>query len=138
MTRAASASDNASRSPGRRDLSDAVPEIALGGDSGCAQCADDADLDCKQHRLGNIGARDPDRVETAFDPLGNRPAERRTQDLVHLLDCSTESRIGVQRRPPHARKLRTIAAKNKSEPSSGNSRSSDEFRGRFIGQKPIQ
>ena len=93
------------RGPGRCDLADTMPEMGGGADTDGSQCPDDADLDGKQQRLRDVGAR---------QQLGVRPRFREAR--------SPTSRVpaGADRRPPRPQRRKTALVRNASRPMPAN------------------
>ena len=101
--------------PRRGDLADAVADMAGGDNPEPAQHADDAELDRKQERLGDVGVDQLLGLDAALDHRRDRPAERRRERPVDLGDRRAKRRVGVIGVAPHRRELRAVAGKDKGE-----------------------
>ena len=114
-TRAASASGKRAGRPCRADLSDAVADMRLRLDPEPAQHRDDADLHREEQRLRDIGMRQLLGVGAAFQPLADRPAQRREQGRVREADRVAERGTRPVGVAPHLRPLGAVAGEHEGE-----------------------
>ena len=101
--------------PGRADLSDAVADMRLRLDPEPAQHRDNADLHREEQRLRDVGMRQLLGVGAAFQPLADRPAQRREQGGIREADRVAERGIRPVGVAPHLRPLGAVAGKYEGE-----------------------
>ncbi len=98
--------------PTRRDLADAVADMAGRLDPEAAQHLDDPDLDGEEQRLRNIGVNQLLSLDAALDHLGDRPPERRAQRRIGLRDSSAKRCAGMIGLLAHPGPLRAVPRKH--------------------------